>query len=126
MRIISIIIPLLLMAAALGSRLTQEEIEIRVDARKREVLRQAGYTNEFNIYNRLFCLCSSCHQRPLLHRIVTTTPSTVHRHKKNRPLPEVREVFGHRRSISVEEYFTLYRKYMQGDATEFGVLLVHP
>ena len=126
MRIISFIFPLLLVAAASSSRLTQEEVEIRVDARKREVLQQAGCKNEYDIYSRLFCLCPSCHQRPLLHRIVAIAPATVYRHKKNRPLPEVRAIFGNRHSVTVEKYFALYRKYVQGDATEFGVLLVHP
>jgi len=114
------------MAAASSSRLTHEEVENQVDARKREIFAANSSSNEFDIHNRLFCLCPSCHRRPLLHRLVATTPSTVHRHKKNKPLPEVYEIFGQKRSVTVDEYFALYRKYVQGDATEFGVLLVHP
>ena len=115
----------LLLVMALSGRLTPENVESRVDIRKREVLQQAGCVNEFDIYNRVFCLCPSCHQRPLLHRLVATTLSTVHRHKKNKPLPAVSESFGQRHYISVEEYFALYRKYVRGEATESGMLLMH-
>ena len=116
----------LVMAAASSSTLTQQEVEIALDARKREILHYAGCSNEFDIHNRLFCLCPSCHQRPLLHRVVATTLTTVHRHKNDKPLPEVCKIFGDNHSVTLDDYFVLYRKYLQGCATEPGVLLACP
>ena len=112
------------MVAASSSKLTAQDVDDAVETRKREISQIAGYTNELDIYKRRFCLCPSCHRRPLLQRLVARTASTVHRHRDKRPLPEVCEIFGHRHSVTVHEYFALYRKYLQGDATESGMLLV--
>ena len=112
------------MVAASSSKLTAQDVEDAVETRKREISQIAGYTNELDIYKRRFCLCPSCHRRPLLQRLVARTASTVHRHRDKRPLPEVCEIFGHKHSVTVYEYFALYRKYLQGDAAESGMLLV--
>ena len=122
----SLIVVVLLMAAASSSSISQTEIEIKVDARKREILQQASWCNEFNIQNRLFCLRPSCHRRPLLHRIVTTTLTTVLKHNDTKPLPEVVEIFGNRHSVNMEDFFLLYCTYVQGHVTEFGALLAAP
>lgn len=50
----------------------------------------------------------------------------MYRHKKNKTLPEVCDIFGQKGSVTADEYTALYRKYVQRDVTEFGVLLVHP
>ena len=104
--------------------MTAQDIDDAVESRKRELSQIAGYTNELDIYKRRFCLCPSCHRRPLFQRLVARTTSTVLRHRDKRPLPEVYEIFGHRHSVTMYEYFALYRKYLQGDATESGIVLV--
>lgn len=122
MHISSFILPILLMAAASGSRLTPREVDDQVDVRKWKILRQAGTSNEHDIHNRVFCLCPNCHQRPLMHRFVTTVSRTVRRHGTNSmPLPEVLQIFGQRRSVTADEYLIIYQKFLEGNATEAGL-----
>ena len=73
------------MVAASSSKLTAQDVEDAVETRKREITQIAGYTNERDIYKRHFCLCPSCHRRPLLQRLVARTTSTVHRHRDKDP-----------------------------------------
>ncbi len=113
------------MAVALSSTLTPREVEDLIDIRKQELLEQAGCSNVHDIHNRVFCLCPFCHQRPLLDRIVTTVPKTACRHmSKAVPLPEVCEIFGQRRYVTVDEYMALYRMHVQGNVTTVGKSLV--
>ncbi len=40
------------------------------------------------------------------------------------PLPEVCEIFGQRRYVTVDEYMALYRMHVQGNVTTVGKSLV--
>ena len=102
--------------------------ETKLDQRLAKLLEE-NFVKPEKAHNYAFCLCSFCHEEPLLQRTDMCHVSTCHRKchfKQHPPLASTNELFQDRKSIPLELYLEYYLEYLLGVRTIEGGPIAGP